>query len=412
MDINEEERLNENSENLKCINCNINLEQYYSYCRMCKKLFCLNCLIIHNCKEKIQNIQLKDVKLDKKKERNYGIDLLRIYSMFNVIILHVIGRGKVIYSKKYSIKFYSAWLLETICYNAVNSFGMISGYGMINIKFNRFKIITLWSHVFFYNFSFIIRDFLYFPNQFKKKNKRSLFFSLCFPAISNKNWYYTCYFCMYFFIPFMNKLILVMNKTENNKLCLTILIIFCILPYITLQKNDPFSIKYGYSPYWLMILYIIGANLKLYPLQISKIELLIIYFLSIIIPWIIKLSTLDLFIEYNSFFIVLNAICHISFFSKLNIKYNLFIKVIELISPLSFGVYLIHPWILDKYYLKRISLLKYEHYITMNLKVIIYSFKILILCILIDSSRYLLFKLLKIDKLPITLQKISKNFLK
>ena len=81
MDINEEERLNENSENLKCINCNTNLEQYYSYCRMCKKLFCLNCLIIHNCKEKIQNIQLKDVKLDKKKKELWN---RFIKNLFNV----------------------------------------------------------------------------------------------------------------------------------------------------------------------------------------------------------------------------------------------------------------------------------------------------------------------------------------
>ena len=99
MEINEEERLNNNSENLKCINCNINLEQYYSYCRICDKKFCLNCLIIHYHKYKgkmeTENYELKDVKLDKNNSeikiynnnpelkigRNYGIDLLRIYSM-------------------------------------------------------------------------------------------------------------------------------------------------------------------------------------------------------------------------------------------------------------------------------------------------------------------------------------------
>ena len=100
------------------------------------------------------------------------------------------------------------------------------------------------------------------------------------------------------------------------------------------------------------------------------------------------------------------------FFSQLNIKYKLFVKIIELISPLSFGVYLFHPWILDKYYLRKIFRLKNQNYVLMNLKVIFYSFQILLLCILTDFSRYILFKLLKINKLPITLKKINNNFIK
>ena len=76
----------------------------------------------------------------------------------------------------------------------------------------------------------------------------------------------------------MNKVILLMNKSENKKLCLTILIIYCILPFMTLKNDDPFSIKEGYCPLWLMFLYIIGANLKLFPLQISKIKLILLFF--------------------------------------------------------------------------------------------------------------------------------------
>ena len=115
---NEEERLNKSTETLKCHDCYINLEQYYSYCRMCKQQFCLNCLIRHNHgyleKIKNDNFKLKEIKLDEKNKekknndfnkseikniRNYGIDLLRIYSMFNVIILHALGIGKILHSK-------------------------------------------------------------------------------------------------------------------------------------------------------------------------------------------------------------------------------------------------------------------------------------------------------------------------
>ena len=436
--LNEDEKLNKSTEILKCVDCNINLEERYSYCPECKKKLCLNCILNHknnNCNEKmkIEN-KLKDVRLDimnkkiktlntnnsdDKKRRNYGIDLLRIYSMINVVFLHSLKFGKILYSNKYSKNYYSAWLLETFSYSAVNTFGMISGYVRINMKFDGFKIIPLWLQFFFYKLIFFIFDIFFFKN-LNKVNKRDLVISLFFPAISGKNWYFSSYFCMFFFIPFMNKLILLMNESENKQLCLTIIIIFCILPFILLNNNDPFSIKNGFCPFWLIFLYIIGANLKLFPLQISKIKLILLYFLSIIIPWSIKLIShflfdyfykisnyeLGIFIEYNSFFFVLNAICLISFFSQLNIQFQLIIKIIELISQLSFGVFIIHRWIIDKFYLKILSLLNNKNYIIMNLKVIVYSLEIVFLSLLIDIIRFLLFKFLKIRELPITVRKI------
>ena len=162
---------------------------------------------------KTGNYKLKDVELDKsysekkicnknpelKNVRNYGIDLLRIYSMINVVILHSLKIGKIISSNRYSKNYYSASLLETFCFSAVNTFGMISGYAMINMKFNGFKIILLWFHIFFYQFIFLLRDsWFYKKKKLNNMTKRDILFSLFFPAITKSYWYYTCYFCMYF----------------------------------------------------------------------------------------------------------------------------------------------------------------------------------------------------------------------
>jgi hypothetical protein len=154
----------------------------------------------------------------------------------------------------------------------------------------------------------------------------------------------------------MNKLILDMSKEENKKLLLKIIIIFCILPFIPLNTYDPFSIKRGYCPFWLMFLYIIGAYVRLFPFQLSIKKYLILYLLSIIIPWGIKFIIhyimlylykikdyeLGIFIQYNSFFIVINAICLITNFSKLQIDNKFFKFIIGLTAELLFGVYLIH----------------------------------------------------------------------
>lgn len=65
------------------------------------------------------------------KERNYGIDLLRIVTMFMIVNLHVYWYGEILWSNKlyfFSVKYNIVWLLEIICYVAVNCYALISGF--------------------------------------------------------------------------------------------------------------------------------------------------------------------------------------------------------------------------------------------------------------------------------------------
>ena len=79
--------------------------------------------------------------------------------MVNVIILHSFKCSKLLFLKNNSRIYYSAWFLETFCYSAVNTCGMISGYVMINTEFNGFKIIPIWFHFFYYKLLFIMTVF-------------------------------------------------------------------------------------------------------------------------------------------------------------------------------------------------------------------------------------------------------------
>ena len=80
------------------------------------------------------------------------IDLLRIIAMYMVVVLHILGCGGILETcKKFSLNYYVAWFLETAAYCAVDVFAMISGYVMVNTKFNGFKMIPLWLTVFFYS---------------------------------------------------------------------------------------------------------------------------------------------------------------------------------------------------------------------------------------------------------------------
>ena len=78
--------------------------------------------------------------MNNKRERNYGIDLLRIVSMLMVVVLHVLGQGGVLKtSTPLSIGYSVAWILEIAAYCAVNCYALISGYVGVNSKFKYYE---------------------------------------------------------------------------------------------------------------------------------------------------------------------------------------------------------------------------------------------------------------------------------
>ena len=88
--------------------------------------------------------ETKEIKLPEKKKRLYGIDLLRIYSMFMVIIFHYIQycnfeTNNIAYKfKRYFFYFLRNWGL---CCNQI--FGFISGYIGVNSSHKLQTLILL-----------------------------------------------------------------------------------------------------------------------------------------------------------------------------------------------------------------------------------------------------------------------------
>ena len=86
------------------------------------------------------------------KKRNYGIDLLRMLSMFMIVNLHVLGQGgAMVRIVGDEAGYYAAWFLETCAYCAVDCYGLISGYVGVNGKFRPARLLELWLQVFFYS---------------------------------------------------------------------------------------------------------------------------------------------------------------------------------------------------------------------------------------------------------------------
>lgn len=77
--------------------------------------------------------------------RNYGIDLLRMLSMYMVCTLHTLGQGGILEAtSEHSSQYCLAWLLEIAAYCAVDCFALISGYVGATARFRPINLLRLW----------------------------------------------------------------------------------------------------------------------------------------------------------------------------------------------------------------------------------------------------------------------------
>ena len=338
--------------------------------------------------------------------RNYGIDLLKILSMINIINLHINLYSPFLNLKPDHPKYKQIYRLEAFSFWAVDAFGIISGI----ITYKRYKfsnMIYLWFEYFFY--SVIMSIYFYFKSIISKRT----FIYHFFPLAIRRNWYPNAYILMYFFLPFIINSIKSMNKCLYGKIISCLLFIHSIYHTI-INFNIGYTnfdfIDNGYSSLWLLILYIFGAYLGKYLLNktqfFSKIFLFSIYLFSSFITSEYIFYSLEkykfpnkLFLQYFSPTIIIQALSLIYFFFNLNITNKYLIKIILFFNPLNFNVTLIHSKIfqfktqlIKKFFLYIKSLApKYLFFKIYSISILIY-----LICAIIDYFRFLLFKIIRI----------------
>lgn len=340
--------------------------------------------------------------------RNYGIDLLRIVSMMMVATLHVLGHGGLLRTVEPGSFHYAAmWALELAAYCAVNSYALISGFVGIKSKFKYSNIIPLCLTVSFYMLAVCAGFAVLRPGSVTWKNV-----VLCFvPFRSGMYWYFVAYFCVFFFMPFMNHLINTLDQRAAKTLVLTMLVVFSVLPTVLLK--DMFSTKDGYSPLWIGVLYLTGAYLGKYGIGnhgkkfwagiylgsvlISVAGKLILERLSGVIPFIPSYATA--LVNYCSPFMVLAGVALLMLFSQLQLHKGAE-RLIAFFAPLSFSVYLIHEnaMIREASIQGRFAQFASVHPVLLVLLVTGSAIAIWLGCSLVDAIRQKLFAVLRIKQ--------------
>ena len=364
-----------------------------------------------------------------KTERLSNFELMRIISMFFIVLFHVRMHSGIA-SKVVGNNYLLLEFITNIIVVHVNSFILISGYFQSKSNVKLSKAIALNNSVWFYKTVFMIIAIL-LVNYTSIKIIGDLgalnVFKTFLPFDFGLYWYIDAYLVLYLISPLLNKIINNVTKEEFKKILLVLILLICIIPTITV--DEVIRTNNGHSLISFILLYFIGAYLRIYPIKnnyyfkrlTDKARQSLLFFMipicsiSIMFCCIVaqKISSfgpitsylgqvLEMnYLNYTSPLILIESIAYFLFFETLTIKN----KFINKISKYMFGIYLIHenPFVYDNLY-NYLGLTSINNVtIKTILMIIILSIIIFIVCLIIEIIRQLIFKF-------IYNRKISKRF--
>jgi peptidoglycan/LPS O-acetylase OafA/YrhL len=321
-----------------------------------------------------------------KKERESGLELLRLVCMLFILFHHFIlnGLGSASYGKLATVE--GITLNSFVCV-AVNCFVLISGYFGIKAGWKGF--FRLYIMCSFYFFTFGLLD-MYFNGL----SIQIFLYGTFMPFICPYGlWFVKCYFLLYLLSPILNYLLAFVNKRQF----ILLLILGGIFEFFFgyLWKGS-----IGYDVGHLIFLYFIGRFVYLYIIDnkhilLSRRGYFGLYILcSLAIAGmgilILKLSNvytmISLCYPYNSPLIVISAIAFFLLFRSFRFRN----KAVNWLAASAFAVYLIHENLF-----MRVFYVDYVNELAQTLDngfllaacLAMLAFVILIACILIDKFR-------------------------
>lgn len=278
--------------------------------------------------------------------RKSNLEWLRIIAIIMIISYHYVvhsefdfqvGAGKV--------------FLEIVSYGGkagVNIFCLLMGYfGIKSSKFSVEKLIKIEEQILFFSMIGLLANILFF-----KGNDVSTLTLLksFFPVIFEQYWFMTAYVIVYLMSPFINRLLLSLEKETYIKLLVLELLLWGIIPFFSLQETTGMGFT---QLIWFIVMYTFGAYMRLYKSKTSSSQRYFKLVLLCIITMLIIIVTLNILGIYsqvifnhityfrwsNSPVIIVFSLSLFRLFEQLDIQNSV---IINFIARGTLGVYLFH----------------------------------------------------------------------
>ena len=296
-------------------------------------------------------------KYDYWKKRESNLELLRIISMFFVLVSHAcytsLGaptRGNI--SVSLDISFLRA-LSEALSVVCVNAFILISGWYGIKVREKRFAELIF--QVLFV--SIVIYMVMRIIGQIRPMNVNEWVELL---LIKHKGyWFVKAYIILYMFTPVLNTFV----DNVSQKQLKTFLITFFVIQVIYGFYHYGGWYAGGYSPLSFMGLYLLARYMRSYSnvyTQFNKYTDLSLYLVISVFTAICSLAFTYQFDKggtvlflYSSPLVILGSVFFFLFFTKL----SFYSKILNWVAASCFAVYLVHnsPYIFYPYYINVIK---------------------------------------------------------
>ena len=285
-------------------------------------------------------------------QRNVGVDALKIASMFMVLTLHVLGQGGVLETTPSgSLRWAGAWLLEVICYGAVDQFALASGYVGVLSHHRPSNILSLWMQVFLYSVAISVIGYVISPSLFGIGQLLHAVLPISFGVY----WYMTAYVLTMLIAPAIDSALHRYGDLPNRCIIVLFLFFFSFIP--TFTGIEPNHLGLGYSFVWIAFLYYLGGYIRIYkgknerPVIFSILIAIACYLFTWIFTCLKHLQPLSFsemsFLSYLSPTILLPSLLHLEEASKFKVGERA-ATFCAWAVPATLDIYLIHvhpvPW--------------------------------------------------------------------
>lgn len=300
----------------------------------------------------------KEQKISEKvnNSRMASIEMLRCIAMLMVITLHYLDKGGILVplNEKQSFAGVCAWLLESFCAVAVNTYVLISGYFLTESGFKLRRLIVLWAQLVFYS---VLVPVVLVLCGILPASELTIYHLLNYfcPIQMNHYWFGTAYIFMYIFVPVLSAGV---KQLSQKQLRMTIII--AVMVFSISKTILPFQLEMdrnGYDVMWFICLFLIAAYIRFYGIDFIKksskgfwvygLSGVGILCLSMVIAYASNIvGKFEYFIEspfdYNHILCLLGAVGLFLGFLYLKIPEGKFAAFVCKIAPYTFGVYLLH----------------------------------------------------------------------
>lgn len=289
--------------------------------------------------------------------RDSSIELLRIVSMICIISHHYVINsgiiGNVLTGNVLSANSLFALIFGWGGKTGINCFVLITGYFMCKSEISIKKFLKIFLEVEFYK---VILNMVFLISGYESFSLKVIFRRLV-PVYGIGTDFTQSYLIFFFFIPYLNLLIINMNEKLHRNL-----VILCLISDTFIQTFLLASNAFTYVG-WFISLYFIASyirkcsegsycnnrlpynffnNKKLW--RNIMLSALFLSWTSVVLgAWYYTVSGKNIIYSFvsdsNKLLAVITAISAFMYFKNLNLRYN---KIINIIASTTFGVLLIH----------------------------------------------------------------------